>query len=150
MDIYEISILNQVSFEQVALIVSKFRNIPIQKIGTQEAYFNQLFTTDALEIGISIQYQSKGYKSFVELTLTHEMTESEFVQMVCQFAKILNTDVTIGDVTSKNEFSMGEYLVIGSDQKYQRAYEERNDAEMFDVKTYTEKSDVSELFKINK
>ena len=144
------SLRDKFNFNQVASIISEFLRVPIDRIGTMEAYFKQLSITDHLEVGISIQYLSRDYKSLVELFLTNDITEAKFLAMICLLAKKLNTDIVIGDVTSKSNFATGEYIIISPDQRYQKAYEQIDDGDIFEVKIYTEKSDVSELLKINK
>ena len=144
------TIRERVSFEQIASVISAFNNFSVEKIGTSTAYYNHLSTSNKLMAGISILYSEKGYKSYVKLALTNELKDSEFTCMISLLAKTLNTDIAIGDFTSTSSYSPLEYLIISPDQKYQKAYEERNDDKMFEVTPYTEKFDISELLKICK
>jgi hypothetical protein len=146
MDLYEVSIYTKVAFEEIAAIISKFKGIPIGKIGTEDAYYNQLSDDNELEVGISVQHQNKGYRTFVQLVFKNEMIEHDFVEIVCELARELDTDVAIGDITSNSNFATGEYLIITADQHYQKAYEKSNDEDSFELSVYTDKREVSELF----
>ncbi|MGL5872359.1 MAG: hypothetical protein ACRC2R_08320 [Xenococcaceae cyanobacterium] len=147
MNLYEIFIANLVNFLQVAAIFSDFMNIPLNKIGATNKYYNQLNTIDELAIGIEIvNYSSKGYKTYVDIHhLGFEIKNSELVKLAYKLAETLNTDVAIGNVTEEGSFA---YLIISADKKYQKAYEltdDNNEAPEFDP--YTEKANVDEILK---
>lgn len=141
-DIYEILIKRKVNFVEIASVLSNFMNVPLQKIGTHEEYYDRINTIDELAIGVNIDYFNQGFVTCVNINhLDFDITDFQIVQLACKLAETLATDIVINDLTDQEGFT---YLIISPDKKYQKAYESPQDEENIKFTPHTKNLDIYE------
>ncbi|MDY7015702.1 MAG: hypothetical protein SVX43_19340 [Cyanobacteriota bacterium] len=137
MEIYEFSFLPKVSFANVAGVLSQFFGISLERIGSEDDFYNQLEREDALEMGMTLHFAEKGYKTLLDLSSMKNINDEKYIELASQLARSLKTNAVIADVT-KFKPGIDRFLVFYPNGKCQRAYNTYDEEGNFYIEPFSE------------
>jgi hypothetical protein len=141
---YELFTRDEIDYYKLVKLLGISTGLPLDKIGTQDAFFTSVLNGKPLEIGVNICYYHEEFKTFATITSAKELNEQKFYSLAANMAKLLKTDVAIYDTLHDSK----DVIVFYSDYYYQKAHDNSDDRNNFVVQVYGNKLEVKELLKM--
>jgi hypothetical protein len=111
MPMYELSLRDRVSREELFCFLSRTLGVDMQMIGDEFDYWDRVRSQSALSVGVGVRWSDRGYRTFLTWVQDSELSDQKLLSLAKEASEEFKTDVAIGNVLRRFGL-LGEFLII--------------------------------------